>query len=362
MDSKKIKSAISILSIILVISSLLAAFTFATKVISVDGEIKTQGVDISITAGADDSEVMPGKAVKYEPKIQYKGVDSWIRLRLDISNENIKEEYFQGLGDDWIKKGEYFYYTKHVHHNEEIKTFDSFKIPYKWDELEPENLMDSSFQVVALCDAVQADNFTPDFNSEKPWGELEIEDSDYDGSEYSDKENIIKHIDLEFLGAGQYTLSSKDIILDVLPGDIYENEINIYNEGKHETEVFFYVSDAELKENSLLDAVKLKMEIDGKPFYDGTLRAAKLTKEQSLCYMKPGEKHILSYEITVPAELKNDYQDKLDFFTWNFSSIEYPKVPKTGDTASFLIYIMIASLSLILLIKVKRKESKKDEK
>ncbi len=70
----KKKTAVFALSSILIISSLLAAFTFATKVISVDGEIKTQGVDISITAGADDSEVMPGKAVKYEPKIQYKGV------------------------------------------------------------------------------------------------------------------------------------------------------------------------------------------------------------------------------------------------------------------------------------------------
>ena len=112
----------------------------------------------------------------------------------------------------------------------------------------------------------------------------------------------------------------------------------------------------------MLDVIKLKMEIDGKPFYEGNLRAEELIKQRSLLSMKPGENHTLSYEIKVPAELKNDYQDKLDFFTWNFSSIEYPKVPKTGDTASFLIYIMIASLSLILLIKVKRKESKKDEK
>lgn len=357
MDNKKIKLIISILSVVFILSSIMAAYTFASNIATINGTVKTQGVDISITADADDSEVTPNKFVRYEPKIHYQGVDSWIRLKLDISNENIKEEYFKGLDDNWIKEGEYMYYTKVVSHGDEIKTFDGFKIPSEWDEKEPENLMESKFKVITLCDAVQARNFTPDFDSKNPWGELEIEDSQYDGSTYVESENIIKPIDLKFVGAGQYTLSSNEIILDTLPADIYKNDINIYNEGKHDTEVFFYVSDMDIKDKSLLDVIKLKLSIDGNVFYDGTLRAEELIKQRSLIKMKPNEKHILSYEITVPSELKDEYQGKLDNFAWNFTSVEHIN-PSTGDKAKFAIYFILVVVSLVLIVLLKRKVRK----
>ena len=354
MANKKIKLIISILSVVFIISSIMAAYTFASNIATINGTVKTQGVDISITADADDSEVTPNKFVRYEPKIHYQGVDSWIRLKLDISNENIKDEYFEGLDDSWIKKGEYMYYTKVVSHGDDIKTFDGFKIPSTWDEKEPENLMGSKFNILALCDAVQAKNFTPNFDSENPWGELEIENSEYEGSTYIESENILKPINLKFIGAGKYALSSDEIMLDTLPADVYKNEINLYNEGKHNTEVIFYVSDMNIKDKSLLDVIQLKMSIDGNVFYEGNLRAKDLTKQRSLLNIKPNEKHTLSYEITVPSNLKDEYQAKYDSFIWNFTSVEHPN-PITGDTTKLSVYLVLIAISLFLIVLLKKK-------
>lgn len=360
MINKNHKKTIAFLVMVLILSSLLT-LSSARNIISTKGKFLTDGVDVSISATADEGEVTPGKKVKYEPVISYKGVDSYISFTLDVTDENITLDSFSGLNEDWVRKGDYFYYKNIVHHSEDVPTFTYFRIPKEWDELSPPNFMGSKFRVTALCDAVQAKNFTPDFESDFPWGELEIEDNDYDGNTFIAKENDRNEpISLGFLGTGRYALSSDKMVEDsIQPGDTYKNEIHLSNKGENDTEVFFYVSEQDnVSDENLLDALSLTIKLDDKVYYEGTLRASELTCERSLVYMKPGETHVLSYEIHMPTELKNAYEEKLDNFVWNFTATEHPKMPKTGDETRIIIYVVIflAALATLLFVAIKGKE------
>ena len=349
MAINKRKLLIIVLSLILLISSF-ASFTYASKIISTYGYLRTDGVDITISSEQYATDLAPNMTVPYKPIISYKGVDAYIRFTLDISNEFIKQCTFSGLNENWVKKGEYYYYTKPVHHEDEIETFKSFLVPADWSELEPPDFMNSNFNITALCDAVQAENFTPDFGSETPWGELEIEyDNDYDGSQYNNDYQITKNIPIEMnlKGSGSYSLSSNTMAnQSILPGDTYKNSIILKNIGKHNIDVFFNTSEMpKTEEDNLLDALQLKIYLDGKEYYEGTLRAASLNKWDNLLEIKKGETHEMSYEIYAPKELDNAYQIKEDSFIWNFKYHDIPDAPKTGDSANLLIWLIIATIS-----------------
>lgn len=361
MTKKKI--LILFLSVILILSCFLS-LTYAAKVISVYGQFETKGVDVSISAEQSNDLIAPGMRVKYEPVISYQGVDAYIRFTLDISEDDLTLYHFTGLSDDWVRRGRYFYYRKPVHHKEEIETFKSFHIPETWDETMPQDFMGSTFTITASCDAVQAKNFSPDFERENPWGSLEIEDNAYDGDTYVETISSKKElVGLTFNGFSKYTLNS-DILVEenILPGDTYENEIVLTNKGGKDTEVFFSVSEmkAFTDKNNLLDAVELTLRLDDKEFYHGTLRAAELVNWKSLVYMKPDSTHRLSYKIHMPKELQNAYEEKLDKFQWNFQAKEIPNAPKTGDRNYFLFFTGIAGICFFLLFMLTKK-GKRDE-
>ena len=352
----KKKKYIAGLLMVLLLVSLFMTVTYADKIASTHGELNTDGVDVEITATQDEKLIAPNMTVHYEPVIKYKGVDAYVRFKLDISNEDITLYHFKGLSDDWVKRGEYYYYTKPVSHNTILPTFKSFHIPEHFDEEMPEGFMNSKFNITAYADAVQAKNFNPDFNSDAPWGELVIQDNSYDGSSYKDKaDSDFDCIRLNFKGASQYSLSSDEMVKkSILPGDTYKNSIVLSNSGERDMEVFFLVD----KENTpdvynLLDALELKISIDGKELYNGSLRAADLNSWKNISYMKIGSEHVLNYEIYAPAELDNNYEEKLNNFTWNFKVREVYEGPKTGDTENLLFWIVLGTISILLLFKVK---------
>lgn len=353
----KKKKYIFILVIAVYLISLFMTATYAEKIASTNGELATDGVDVKITATQDKKLIAPNMTVHYEPVILYKGVDAYVRFKLDISSEEITLYNFRGLSDNWVRKGEYYYYTKPVKHNTALSTFKSFHIPEHWDEGMPEEFMNSKFNITAYCDAVQAKNFTPDFNSDEPWGELVIQDNSYDGNSYTgEKMKDFDSIRLKFKGASQFSLSSDEMIKsNILPGDTYKNSINLSNIGERDMEVFFSVDEENAPDvYNLLDALKLRISIDGKEFYNGDLRAAELNSWKNLVYMDKGSSHKLTYEIHAPAELDNMYEEKINDFTWNFKVREAEDGPKTGDTEYLLFWMALSVMSLLLLFKIKK--------
>lgn len=348
---------------IFLISSFMT-ITYAEKVISLEGNIETEGVDVLIESEGYNTPLAPGMTVPYEPVITYRGINAYLRVKFIISNENITLDRFSGLSDKWVKRGEYFYYTVPVEHNTCLSTFKSFHIPEQQSQLSEEMKVNPEFTITALCDAVQADNFTPDFECDNPWGEVIIENNDYDGTKHKCGKAIKKvPVYLKTKGSSAFSLDSEQLCNSHFrPGDFYENDIIINNDSRRKTELLF--SSAELIEQSepnLLDVVCLKMYIDGKEFYNGTLRAKKLNKWKSLVIMDKKSTHKIHYEIEMPAELGNCYELRFQNFVWNMTMREVSDGPVTGDKAGFLFWIIVMAVSVISILRINRKKIKKDE-
>ena len=356
------KRMILLAALVLVIAAIMSV-TYAERIISTHGSFETEGVDVSIHTTQDRKLLAPNMTVKYQPVISYKGVDAYVRFRLDISTNDIALYQFKGLDSDWVQRDGYFYYKKPVKHNTRLSTFKSFHVPSEYDELDPEEFMGSKFNITATCDAVQAENFSPDFNSDKPWGNLSIQDNGYDGNTYTAENNDMHHkIRLNFDTASQHSISSDQMVKNtILPGDTYKNSIVLSNSGIKNMKVFFSVS----KENqedmyNLLDALKLTIKLDGKTFYYGTLRASSLNQWKSLLNMEQGSTHRLTYEIHAPAELDNAYEERLNHFTWNFKVQEDQTAPQTGDEHLFLFWTGIFATDLLLMCVMKRRNKREN--
>lgn len=86
MIKKKDKSLVALFLVLLLIVAV-AVTAYAASDGSVKNIVRTQGVDIRISAEVDDSLVSPGKDVEYKPVIENKGADSWVRFKLTADSE-----------------------------------------------------------------------------------------------------------------------------------------------------------------------------------------------------------------------------------------------------------------------------------
>ena len=81
----------------------------------------------------------------------------------------LSDEELDGISDEWVKQGEYYYYTQPLKNGESADFFQNVTIPAAWTS----KAQDRVLGLTVTAEAVQAANFTPDFNSESPWGHTE---------------------------------------------------------------------------------------------------------------------------------------------------------------------------------------------
>lgn len=77
------------------------------------------------------------------------------------------ERHIYGLGGSWVKKSDgYYYYTDILKTGESTDLFKGIQIPANF----PQEAEGSAFHLDISVDAIQSQNFTPDFSSGMPWG------------------------------------------------------------------------------------------------------------------------------------------------------------------------------------------------
>ena len=89
----------------------------------------------------------------------------YVRFQLNLSNDLINEDNFTGLSDDFVKRGDYYYYTKPLDNKDKVATFKNFKVPTSLDNEDKEDI-----EITKVVDAIQSKNFTPDFSRRKSLG------------------------------------------------------------------------------------------------------------------------------------------------------------------------------------------------
>lgn len=313
----------------------------------------------------DNPEVLPGSIVSKIPRIHNAGSDCYVRVKLAFrENDELSEENLFGIGDDWLKSDDgYYYYTKVLAHDENVDIFQGLKIP---EDFSQEN-EGTKFYIDIQVDAIQSKNFTPRFDMAAPWGDIEIlackKEGQYEVSSF--KQSDTQTFRITYEGDSKELLKNSDDffanIPALMPGDQYSDSVEIVNNGSEEIKLYFR-SEA-LDTSELPDKILLKITttIDGreKVFYSGNLRATQLSEDVILGILPEGSKGTFDFEIEVPAELNNEYSVLNSYVKWIFSTEpikeesvstktanRYTGKVRTGDSANAGFYICLLGISL----------------
>lgn len=331
---------------------------FATGIVDIDLNEYTKSEDKEETY-KDLENILPGQNISKIPRISNLGNDCYIRAKYTTETEMFSVDDIYGIGEDWVKAEDgYWYYKNIVQTGESVDAFEGVKIP---DEFEDQTI-DRNINLDVVVEAVQAKNFSPDFSSDSPWGDVEIQEcikDDYDISAMTDAQKNGK-LTVTYKGNTQDLVSDpKDFFENfptMMPGDSYSDTVKLKNNNDKEIQLYFKAdtADSDLAKNIHLK-VTSKVNDTEKTVFDGTLDDTQYTENQLLGTLKSGSEDDLEFEISVPSELDNDYAAELDNVKWTFSadpitdkkdSGTYSNGAKTGDDRVYGIALMIAGVAL----------------
>lgn len=122
-----------------------------------------------------DYTLIPGISVSMIPKISNHGAECYIRVKLNISNpktygRDLVSDDIYGMSDDWIYRDGFFYYKEPLKEKETVDFYKGFVVPEEWHSDKTEN-----FRIALRAEAIQTRNLKPNFDAEKPWGDVVAE-------------------------------------------------------------------------------------------------------------------------------------------------------------------------------------------
>lgn len=291
------------------------------------------------------------------------------QIQADEYPDILTDENIFGLSESWIKIGDYYYYKNILNPKESADLFQGVFIPYEWDNEHAEQKLNLNIQI----DAVQAEHFTPDFSSDQPWGNEEIEVCAHSGDR-SALVNPYTTMYVEFEGNSHKLVAvPKDFFSNLgqaMPGDLLNDTVTLKNTTEDEVELLFHTALPETlteDQKSLLTKIELAIFLDGDKLYEGNLEAASLSSDISLGKYQSQENKEFTFSLTVPAELKNQYALADTVVRWVFSVQQDGKATPvgTGDTMMFLPFLflgggglLLLGIYFILIIRQKRKNPK----
>ena len=277
-------------------------------------------------------EVLPGQSISKIPRIKNEALPCWIRARITYAGETgklegLKDENIGGIASEWIKRGEYYYYTKVLKKQETIDLFQSVSIPDSWTEEHAQQKLIVDVQ----ADAIQAANFKPDFSAMSPWGNQVIQQCVHEQNGTLICRKGETKLSVEFSGKAHKLVAVPDDFFtnleSAMPGDVLKDRVQISNTTAQEAEIFFQTDTTGGSEEQLnmLKEIRFEISHNKKNLYKGTLDAEELAKPRSLGKFKSGQKGSLEFEVEIPKEWNNAYALKKTDVTWIFAVKEKEK-------------------------------------
>lgn len=339
-----------------------------------NNEFETAGVDVRIEQfNVNENAVSPGEKVSYVPRVTNLDVASYVRVSFNIVTENMEgmiigPDAFFGLEDGWIKKGNYFYYTRILKNGEEKNVLRGIDIP------DDTGSKGSGFKsnkgrlsVTATVDAIQASNFTPDFEKMNPWGDVIIQRKNEDEAA-SDRAfrkadsvaGVAVHMpfpDFTYAREGTFECSTEDLFSgfeSFQPGNACSELLNMKNDSDSMLEIHFKT---ENQKTELLDEMKLSISCCGDEVYNGPLSSENLESFIPIGTIPSGKSGKIEFEISMPKSADNSFSKLKDNVTWIIAVNEKKtegkplRVTQTGDDM-LLPEILILMLTAALLAAV----------
>lgn len=222
--------------------------------VDVQTKVYTLDADHERTTELDFGELEEGSVVDYIIEVENVSAQAYVRTKVSFSSN--QHPILTDIADGWVYKGGYYYYTKPLARKESVVLCNKIKMP---------TFVSEKTDVVVSVDseAVQAKNFTCDFTSNSPWGDVVVTDSDAvtDNSvlfTLNGEENVLSQFSNTVL------FSNFD---DVMPGDTIEDTVTLHTATDEE------LSFTSKKELSLSEKQYIKLQIlkDDTLIYDGVL-------------------------------------------------------------------------------------------
>lgn len=335
-----------------IIAGLSGTYGYFSDIVTVTNHIATGDINISLkeyeikqgkeTSYTNPKVVMPGDVISKIPRITNHAEPCWVRARITYENdrnelESLSDENLGGISGQWVRQGDYYYYTKVLEHGETATLFQEIEIPAGWTE----EHASQNLKVAIQADAIQAANFQPDFRAMSPWGNQEIElcIHEENGKVISEKSKV--SLSVEFNGNAHKLLAVPDDfftnIRTAMPGDVFRDSVAVSNTTENPAEIFFHTGIVCQREDrmDLLRKLGLTIAMNGKIIYQGDLQAEKLKSDISLGVFQPGEKGTMEFTVSVPGNLKNAYALCDTAVKWIFTVYEDDTkptlVPKDGS-------------------------------
>ena len=360
-DSKKRLFLLGI--IFLIMFSISGIYALTNDIINnTESTISTSYVDIKLeqyqngeSYTKENEVVLPGEIVPLNTKINNLGIDCYVRAKITYTLNNTQyneSNYINGDYKNWTKKDDYYYYDSVLNQSEVINLFDAIQIP---NEIINESSGDTLI-VHILVEAVQAKNF--DGN----WDEVDIKEAvnrsysmDSEGkSEIIYENNADKYIDI---GDGFF-----NNLGGLLPGDNITDQITINNNSNNKIRYHLSIDKKNLtdEETDLLKNVNITIKNSkGEELYNG-----KLTEVNNLLLgiFNSGYNGIITFTISIPSNLDNEYSKIATKIIWVFSVEEEKNGinPETWDLRfdwSITLFVFSALGLLIVMILEKREKN-----
>lgn len=147
---------------------------------------ETKQVMIELDAVSDDTiYYSPSADADYTLTLKNLLGPAWVRVKFQLKQKNIDADFTEQnlkISDNWVKRGDYYYYTKKADAYTDYIVVNGVIIPNVQHATEP-----ASVTIIADADAIQYSAFFPDFNNEDPWKDAKIESSSSSSSSSSSK-------------------------------------------------------------------------------------------------------------------------------------------------------------------------------
>lgn len=296
--------------------------------------------------------VLPGQHVSKIVRITNVARSAWIRIKPDFAfadgMEGVDESMFVLADDNWIKRGEYWYYLKPVPTGESIDFIKEVIIPEDWTE----EHSDKQFEITLRAEAVQSENFTPAFNTDDPWFGTLIEICVHNEYEEPHKIEIDDSFSVEFRnGADGLILLGDDWFKGfdkLMPGDTVSNFARISNLYSEPVDIYFYTENIVEGPDELLENLELTIRDGDRIIFQGKLD--KTLKPIRLGTYYTGDITDLVWELHVPPELTNKFALTATKTKWVFEARLKNKGYQTGDTTEIMPYLIIGGTCTALLM------------
>ena len=351
MDKRKIATAIAV-------PALLAgacAWAASTNSLTMQHKISTGTVNISLEEyqcvnGMEEEYqnnqiIAPGQTISKIPEIKCLAEPCYVRCRItwglpvatgDSAVLSPPDNYLRGINDGWIKTGDYWYYTKILSSGESIRVFNGVQPPADLAD----SIFGSKVDIIVSADAIQAVNFTPNFESDDPWhgsGEILEAWKARDGEKNPDAQES-SNVKVFFEGDAGKMVTDADSLLHVfgefMPGDVKEGKLLIQNTTSVPQKVYLAIGKPAQEEDSfkLLEKVNLTVSNDGDTIYAGSAAGLAETEELSLGLYLPGGDSTLRFNLEVPGNVDNSLALTDAKTAWTFRAIESKAEEETDTT------------------------------